>query len=271
MRLQFSIGQLTYPPGTAVDNMESAFAAAGKQLFYNLSHKPSAMNKILVVEDDPTLNNNIKEALTEESMIVETAFDGLIAEKILKKTKYDCIIMDINVPYKNGYELCREFRKYNLDTPVLMLTAFDQIEDKVMGYDCGADDFLTKPFYMKELALRINSLLKRRVLDTSVRDLNATITAGDILIEPGNKKVSRQATEIMLTPREYQILLRLISARGEIVAKKDLIKEIWGNAVDTNTNTIEVYINFLRKKIDKPFNKDSIKTKIGFGYYFEEQ
>lgn len=228
------------------------------------------MDKILIIEDDPTLNKNIKEALADEQMLVETAFDGLIAEKMLKKHKFDCIIMDINLPYKNGYELCREFRQYNSTTPVLMLTAFDQIEDKVMGYDCGADDFLTKPFYMKELILRINSLLKRRNLEGRAEDTDPTLVAGDIVVDKANKKVSRQGVEILLTPREYQILVRLISARGELVLKKDFIKEIWGNAVDTNTNTIEVYINFLRKKIDKPFEKDSIKTKIGFGYYFEE-
>lgn len=228
------------------------------------------MDKILVVEDDPTLNKNIKEALAEEQMLVETAFDGLIAEKMLKKHKFDCIIMDINLPYKNGYDLCREFRQYNATTPVLMLTAFDQIEDKVLGYDSGADDFLTKPFYMKELILRINSLLKRRNLEGRTEDADLTLVAGDIMIDKANKKVSRQGVEILLTPREYQILVRLISARGELVLKKDFIKEIWGNAVDTNTNTIEVYINFLRKKVDKPFDKDSIKTKIGFGYYFEE-
>lgn len=228
------------------------------------------MNKILLIEDDPTLSKNIKEALAEEQMIVETAFDGMIAEKVLKKARFDCIIMDINLPYKNGYELCREFRLYNTITPVLMLTAFDQIDDKVMGYDCGADDFLTKPFFMKELLLRINSLMKRRLIHSGAEQEAATIVAGDIVVHPANKKVTRQGTEVLLTPREYQILLRLISARGELVLKKDLIKEIWGGAVDTNTNTIEVYINFLRKKIDKPFDRDSIKTKIGFGYYFEE-
>ncbi len=228
------------------------------------------MQKILVIEDDPTLNRNIKEALTEEQMFVETAFDGLIAEKILKKDRFDCIIMDINLPYKNGYDLCREFRTYDALTPVLILTAFDQIEDKILGYESGADDFLTKPFYMRELVLRIHSLLKRRSLDTRAEESEAVLVAGDIVVHPANKKVTRQGREIALTPREYQILLRLISAKGELVLKKDLIKEIWGNAVDTNTNTIEVYINFLRKKIDKPFLKDSLKTKIGFGYYFEE-
>ncbi|WP_224997106.1 response regulator transcription factor [Cesiribacter sp. SM1] len=228
------------------------------------------MHKILVIEDDPTLNNNIKEALTEDQMVVSTSYDGLIAEKMLKKERWDCIILDINLPYKNGYELCKEFRLHNSHTPVLMLTAFDQIEDKVQGYQCGADDFLTKPFYMKELLLRIHSLLKRRNMEARADEADATLVAGDIVIHLVNKKITRGGIEIPLTPREFQILYRLIRAKGELVLKKDLIREIWGTSVDTNTNTIEVYINFLRKKVDKPFDKDSIKTKIGFGYYFEE-
>lgn len=229
------------------------------------------LKKILIIEDDPALNKNIKEALTDEQMEVDTAFDGLVAEKLLKKSKFDCIILDINLPYKNGYELCKDFRNYNTTTPILMLTAFDELDDKVQGYDSGADDYLTKPFFMKELILRVNSLLKRSI-STGAKDKTATtIVAGDIVIQTTNKKVSRQGTEITLTPREYQILIKLVLSKGELVPKKELIKEIWGTAFDANTNTIEVYINFLRKKIDKPFGKESIKTKIGYGYYFDEK
>lgn len=227
------------------------------------------MKKILVIEDDTAINKNIKEALTAEQMQVETVFDGLLAGKFLKKNEYDCIILDINLPHKNGYEICSEFRKYNTSTPVLMLTAFDELEDKVQGYDAGADDYLTKPFYMKELILRVHSLMKRG--NAYIPTEPDSITTGDITIYPGTKKVTRQGREIVLTPREYQVLLRLILAKGELVPKRDLIKEIWGTSFDANTNTIEVYINFLRKKIDKPFGKDSIRTKIGFGYYFMDQ
>lgn len=227
------------------------------------------MRKILIIEDDPALNKNIKEALMEENMQVATVFDGLIAEKMLKKEKFDCIILDINLPHINGYDLCKKFRKHDKLTPVLMLTAFDELEDKIQGYDSGADDYLTKPFYMKELILRINSLIKRRNSILQSEDNSSTVTFGDVTIHATLKKVTRQGTEITLTPREYQILLKLILAKGEVVQKKELIKEIWGTAFDANTNTIEVYINFLRKKVDKTFGKNSIKTKIGFGYYFD--
>ena len=229
------------------------------------------MYKILIIEDDPNLNRNIKEALTNEQMWVEVAFDGLLSEKILKKSDFDCIILDINLPGKNGYDICSDFRKYNTSTPILMLTAFDELEDKVQGFNCGADDYQTKPFYMKELVLRVHSLLKRNNSGISTKDNNYKILAGDIIIQTNTQKVTRQGIEVTLTPREYQILLILILAKGELVPKKDLIKEIWGTSFDANTNTIEVYINFLRKKIDKPFGKESIKTKIGFGYYLDEK
>ncbi len=227
------------------------------------------MKKILIVEDDPVLNENIKTALQGVEMEVQTVFDGLIASKLMRKENFDCIILDINLPHKNGYDICREFRTHNRSTPVLMLTAFNELDDKVQGFDSGADDYLTKPFYMKELLLRINSLVKR--MDARYEHENAlpTILSHGIKIDQVRKKVEREGSEIVLTPREYQILLKLVSAKGELVLKQDLITEIWGRTIDANTNTIEVYINFLRKKVDKPFGKSSIKTKIGFGYYLD--
>ena len=116
------------------------------------------MKRILLVEDDPNINRNIKEALVAENFEVVPVFDGLLAEKLLKKNDYNCIILDVNLPNKSGYDLCTDFRKYNTNTPVLFLTAFDELEDKVSGYNAGADDYLTKPFYLKELVMRIHSL-----------------------------------------------------------------------------------------------------------------
>src|SRR5690554_5885088 len=160
--------------------------------------------RILVVEDEATLNKNISDALISENFRVESAFDGLLAERFLKKESFDCVIMDINLPIKNGYDLCKEFRKYNTQTPVLMLTAFDELEDKIKGFDSGADDYLTKPFFMKELILRINSLIKRS--QNTESHSQEIINALDISINVAQKKVSRQNQEILLTPREYQIL-----------------------------------------------------------------
>jgi DNA-binding response OmpR family regulator len=228
------------------------------------------LKNILLIEDDPSLSRNITEALTEEQMQVEAVFDGLLADKLLKKATYHCVILDINLPGKTGYDICRDLRAYDRNTPVLMLTAFGELEDKIQGYDCGADDYLTKPFYMRELLLRVNALLKRNETNINPQKANPYLLTDDIVIHLPSKKVTRQGKDISLTPREYQLLLKLIGCKGELVSKKDLIREMWGNTVDANTNTIEVYINFLRNKIDKPFGKQSIKTKIGFGYYFDE-
>jgi DNA-binding response OmpR family regulator len=224
--------------------------------------------KVLIIEDEVTLNKNICEALLAENFTVENTFDGFLAERFLKKDSFDCVVMDVNLPKKNGYDLCREFREYNSHTPVLMLTAFDELEDKIKGFDSGADDYLTKPFFMKELIMRINSLVKRSQNNLG-NNSNEVILASGIVINTAQKKVKRQDKEIQLTPREYQILVKLCKNKGEIISKNELIKEIWGTSLDVNTNTIEVYVNFLRNKIDKPFGKNSIKTKIGYGYYIE--
>lgn len=226
--------------------------------------------RILVIEDETTLNKNICEALMAEKFTVESAYDGFLAERLLKKEVFDCVVMDINLPKKNGYDLCHEFRTYNTHTPVLMLTAFDELEDKIMGFDSGADDYLTKPFFMKELMIRINALIKRSRNSSDANELDV-IVADDIVIHTPQKKVTRQNQEIQLTPREYQILVKLCKNRGEITSKNELIKEIWGTSLGVNTNTIEVYVNFLRNKIDKPFNKNSIKTKVGYGYYLDSE
>lgn len=231
--------------------------------------KRYTLKKIILIEDDPTLSKNIKDALAEEQIEVDAVFDGLLAGRMLKKNSYDCIILDINLPGKNGYDLSRDFREYNKSTPILMLTAFSELEDKVMGFNSGADDYLTKPFYLRELILRINALIKRNELSSTQRVADVNIIADDIIIHQPTKKVTRQGIEIMLTPREYQILVKLIECKGDLVSKTELINEIWGHAVDANTNTIEVYINFLRNKIDKPFGKQSIKTKVGYGYFFD--
>jgi len=223
---------------------------------------------ILLVEDDQTLNQNISEAMKAEEMNTTSLYDGLLAERILKRGSFDCVIMDINLPGKNGFELCKDFRLFDSNTPVIILTAFSELDDKVQGYNCGADDYLTKPFFMRELVLRIKSLIKR---SHTTGNANPILTADDIIIDTKMKRVSRQGQVIVITPREYQILIKLAENKGEIVSKNDLINEIWGKSFGTNTNTIEVYINFLRNKIDKPFGKNNIKTKVGYGYYLDAE
>ncbi|MBX2923155.1 MAG: response regulator transcription factor [Chitinophagaceae bacterium] len=227
--------------------------------------------KVLIVEDDATLSKNITRALIADGINAEGIFDGLLAERILKKEHFDCVVMDVNLPGKNGFEVCKAFRNFNTETPVLMLTAFSELDDKVKGYDCGADDYLTKPFYLRELILRINALIKRTKNQGAAAKANEVVTVDDIVIQPGTKKVFRQGQEITLTRREYQVLMKLCGQKGEVVSKNDLVREIWGTSFDANTNTIEVYVNFLRNKLDKPFGKNTIRTKIGYGYYLETE
>lgn len=222
--------------------------------------------KVLIIEDDPVLNRNIAEALAAEGMGVESVFDGLLAERMLKQVDFHAIVMDINLPGKSGYELLEGLRDREEHTPVLLLTAFGELEDKVKGFDLGADDYLTKPFFMRELVLRVQVLVKRKLIGSEKKKI---IQIEDMVIDLGKKRVERQGKEVVLTPREFQILLKLCSVPGELVSKNELISEIWGTSLEINTNTIEVYINFLRNKLDKPFHKQSIKTKVGYGYYWE--
>lgn len=227
------------------------------------------MPHVLIVEDDPTINANIKAAFLAESYAVDVAFDGQIAEKFMRKNKYECLIIDINLPYKNGCDLCKIFRTFNQNTPILLLTAFDELEDKVQGFDSGADDYLTKPFFMKELLLRVQALIKRS--NRLATDDDELYSFEDLNLIPSQRKVLRNNIELVLTPREYEIIYKLLKAKGEFVTKKELMKEVWGTTSDANTNKVEVYINFLRNKVDKPFNKKLIKTKVGFGYYLSSE
>lgn len=225
--------------------------------------------RVLVVEDDQVLSKNVSEALTAEGMNTQVVYDGLLADRLLKREHFDCVIMDVNMPGMSGFDLCKSFRQVNTTTPVIMLTAFCELEDKVRGFDCGADDYLTKPFYMRELVLRIRSLVKR--INSNGTPMSAVVSAGDIVLDDSKKTVSRQGQNISLTQREFQILRTLMKRKGEVVSKAELVEQIWGSAFGTNTNTIEVYINFLRNKIDRPFQTQLIKTKVGFGYFLDAE
>jgi DNA-binding response OmpR family regulator len=222
--------------------------------------------EILLIEDDPILSSNISEALKADGCQVSIFYDGLLAEKTLRQHPYDCVILDVSLPGKNGFDVLQEFRTHNTVTPVIILTAFSELEDKIKGYNYGADDYLSKPFFMRELILRVNSLLKRAGAKAEV---GQKIVIDDLSIDLSKSQVTKRGNDIELTPREYQILKKLAQTPGEIVPKRELIQEIWGTSMDANTNTIEVYINFLRKKIDKPFETQSIKTKVGYGYYLD--
>lgn len=221
------------------------------------------MQTILLVEDDQHLSSDIKAQLIKEGLNVEAVFDGILAEKMIARQKFDCIILDVNLPGKTGYEICRSTRLQNIKTPVIILTAFGEIDDKLEGFNCGADDYLTKPFYFKELLARIKVFLRR---NDSNEDLKNIVVA-DLVIDVNKKTISRSNEHIKVTPREFDIVLLLANAKGNPVSKKDLIKNVWGTSMEVNTNTIEVFINLIRNKIDKNYSVKLIHTRTGFGYY----
>lgn len=220
--------------------------------------------QILIVEDDAHIASDLKSRLEAEGFIAEVVYDGLLAEKIFTRKKFDCLILDINIPGKNGLELCKALREQQISTPVLMLTAFGEVEDKVAGFESGADDYLTKPFFFKELLARIKALLKR---SAHLNHQEQRLQIEDLIIDLADKRVTRNHQPIRLTPREFQILSVLAKAHGNSVSKKELIMRIWNTQVEVSTNTIEVFINSIRNKVDKNHAVKLVHTRPGYGYY----
>lgn len=223
--------------------------------------------KILLAEDEPKLNQVIKEELERKGFQTDTAFNGKEAEALFNKNSYSLIILDVNLPYKNGLSLCKTFREKDKIVPIIILTALGEIHDKVRAFSIGADDYIVKPFYFDELFARINVFIKRS--ETLTSD-NGLLVVEDLVINFQNKVVKRGDLEIILTAKEFSLLTLLCKNRGKVVSKKEIMENVWDMNFDTGTNTIEVYISFLRNKIDKPFTNKLILTKSGFGYFIKE-
>lgn len=223
------------------------------------------MYKLLLAEDEPKLGLLIKEELEKQKYKIDLAYDGQIAERLFKQNKYDLIILDINLPYKNGLILCKEFRAANKNIPIIMLTALGQIDDKVTAFEYGADDYMVKPFHFNELFARIKVFMKRA--DANL--VSEKISFSDLEMDLEFKTVFRSGKEIQLTSKEFRLLELLVRAKGKVVSKQDILEKVWGISFETGTNTIEVYVNFIRNKIEKPFNKKILFTKPGFGYFLK--
>lgn len=221
---------------------------------------------ILLVEDEPKLGNIIRKELIERGYALEWAYDGRTAESLFRSVAFDLVLLDINLPHVNGLELCRRFRNVNSDIPIIMLTALGELNDKVEAFDAGADDFLVKPFHFTELLARMKVFLKRRQVD---RYFNDKVQVADLEIDFVQKSVSRSGQDIGLSAREFALLAFLARSRGRVVSKQEIAEKVWDMDLGASTNTIEVYINFLRNKIDKPFAQKLIHTKPGFGYYLK--
>ncbi len=226
----------------------------------------SNLYKILLVEDEPKLSQVIQEELINQGYDTDIAYDGIVAEKLFKQHQYSLVLLDINIPYKNGLALCKEFRSLNKKIPIIMLTALGEINDKVHAFALGADDYLVKPFHFTELFARIKVFLKRA---ESVADEPEKIVVGDLVIDFGDKSVTRNGQIIPLTAKEFALLVLLAKNRGKVIAKQEILAKVWDLSFDTGTNTIEVYISFLRNKLDKNFDVKLIHTKPGFGYFIK--
>jgi len=222
--------------------------------------------KILLVEDDPKISLFIRIGLESNDCLVDNAYDSAYGEKLALSKKYDIIILDVIIPGISGFELCKKIRNNNILTPVIMLTSLDSVDDKLAGFDCGADDYLTKPFSFQELFARIKAL-KRRARESLV---SPVLKALDLELDSIARKVKRSDREINLTATEYKILELLLSYKGKVFDRIDIAEKIWGGSFNSGTNVIDVHINSLRKKIDKDFSKKLIHTKKGFGYVLSE-
>lgn len=222
--------------------------------------------RILLAEDEPKLGQIIQEELTAQGYITDVAYDGLVATKMFEDHSYSLILLDVNLPYKNGFALCKEFREAKPNIPIIMLTALGEITDKLDAFNLGADDYIVKPFHFNELFARMKVFLKRSEIEQIEK-----LSVGDLEIDLLNKNVTRANTNIVLTAKEFALLVVLVKAKGKVVSKLEILQSVWDLTFDTGTNTIEVYISFLRNKLDKPFPTKLIHTKPGFGYYVKEQ
>jgi DNA-binding response OmpR family regulator len=220
--------------------------------------------RILIVEDERKIADTLKMGLGENGFEVEVAYDGKIGHQLLLSRKFDLVILDINLPGMNGYELCKAIRYRNANVLVIMLTSMSSLDDKIEGYDAGADDYLVKPFQFRELLLKIRALLKRTTGPTE--PVGNVLKAADLEMNLDNKEVSRAGRPIKLTAKEFQLLEYLMRNRNRVVSRADLAINVWGVDFNTNTNVIDVYISYVRNKVDRDFDDKLIQTHVGMGY-----
>lgn len=219
--------------------------------------------KLLLIEDEPKTLQSIRQGLEENGYDVDIAYDGLIGKQLARTNVYQLIISDIIIPGINGIELCREIRSWGDETPILMLTALGTTDDKVTGLDAGADDYLVKPFEFKELLARVRALTKR---GSTVSHTAQVLRFADLEVSLDAKTVYRSGNKINLTAREFNLLVYLIRNQGRVISKVEIAEQVWDIGFDTGTNVIEVYVNYLRKKIDKDYPVKLIHTQFGMGY-----
>lgn len=221
---------------------------------------------LLIVEDEQRLAEILKKQFENSGFSVEIAADGYSGKQMVEAKPYSLVILDINLPLINGYDLCKEIRKINSDLPIIMLTALGTSDNKLSGFDAGADDYVTKPFDFRELLARVNVFLRRT--DQPVK--NEKFIINDLVLDLNTKTVTRGQKKIDLTAKEFLLLETFMKNRDKLLSREFIIEQVWGIDFDPGTNVIDVYVNYLRKKIDRNYEPKLIHTKFGFGFYCSE-
>jgi len=219
--------------------------------------------KLLIVEDEPNLLNILRKGLTESNHEVSVSLDGKTALEMIANYTFDVVVLDVMLPDINGIEICRRVRADKNFVPILLLTALGTSENIVTGLNAGADDYLTKPFKFGELEARIQALHRRANQQPEKLE---TLEIGDLVINARAKTIERQGTSIILTAKEFKLLFYLVKNKDMIVSREQILDNVWDINFDMNTNVVDVYINYLRKKVDKPFAQKLIHTIKGLGY-----
>jgi two-component system copper resistance phosphate regulon response regulator CusR len=223
--------------------------------------------RILVIEDEVKVAQFIKKGLEEQSYEVDLAYDGAMGKKLILRNLYDLVILDVILPKENGFEICKDIRKLNLQVPVLLLTALDSTDDKVTGLDAGADDYLSKPFKFRELLARVRALSRRK--SNKIHAL--VLKLADMELSTYDKTVTRKGKKIDLTRREFFLLEFLMKNAGKVLSRSEISEQVWEVSFERGTNVVDVYINYLRNKIDADFSPKLIHTIFGMGYVLKEQ
>lgn len=227
------------------------------------------MIKILVIEDEKRVADLLKIGLEENGYQVLVAYDGEMGWRLFQSNDFQLIISDIILPKLNGFELCQKIRKADEEIPILMLTALGTADDKLEGFDVGADDYMVKPFDFRELLARVRVLLKRRAV--AKVDVVKEVSYADLYINLERQEVTRNGEPIKLSPKEYNLLVYLVENAERVVSRVEIAEKVWNTHFDTGTNFIDVYINYLRKKMDKNFEVKLIHTKPGVGFILTDK
>jgi DNA-binding response OmpR family regulator len=223
--------------------------------------------RALIVEDEPQVAAFIAEELRTAGFSVEVAVDGVEGERMAIEQEPDILLLDWMLPKRSGLDVCRHVREQRPRVPILMLTALDGVEEQVKGFGAGADDYLPKPFDPKLLMARVQALVRR----SQGRGTESILTCGDLQLDDDSRTVTRAGQEVRLTAREFALLRFLLQRKGRVTSRSEILDQVWDVSFDTETNIVDVYINMLRKKVDKPFEKRLIHTVTGMGYVIREE